>query len=83
MTFSDITFRDVNLSDGIQKCPLQPVYIKQVKIFIFPTGQIRVCEIRFASTCVFCGNPYPVCKKRGYQIIALDDRDIQGPVVQN
>ena len=35
-------------------------------IFIFPTGQIRVCEIRFASIGVICRNPYPVCKKRAY-----------------
>ena len=33
-------------------------------IFIFPMGRIRVCEIRFASTDVIYGNPYPVCKKR-------------------
>ena len=26
-------------------------------------GRIRVFEIRFASTGVICGNPYPVCKK--------------------
>ena len=32
-------------------------------IFIFPTRQIRVCEIRFASIGVICRNPYPVCKK--------------------
>ena len=31
-------------------------------IFIFPRGRIRVCEIRFASTDVICGNTYPVCK---------------------
>ena len=31
-------------------------------IFIFPTRHC-VCEIRFASIGVICGNPYPVCKK--------------------
>ena len=33
--------------------------------FVFPTGRIRVCEIRFASTCVICGNTraYPVYNK--------------------
>ena len=33
--------------------------------FILPTGQIRVCEIRFASKLlgVICRNPYPVYKK--------------------
>ena len=35
-------------------------------IFIFPKGLIRVCEIRFASTGVICGNPYAVCKKLEY-----------------
>ena len=34
-------------------------------IFIFPRGRIRVCEIRFSSSGVICGNPYPVCKKKG------------------
>ena len=32
-------------------------------IFIFPTGWIRVFEIRFAGTGVICGNPYSLCKK--------------------
>ena len=36
---------------------------KTHEILIFPKGWIRVCEIRFASTGVICGNPYPVCKK--------------------
>ena len=27
-------------------------------------GRKRVFEIRFASTGVICGNPYPVCKKK-------------------
>ena len=31
-------------------------------IFILTTGWIRMCEIRFASTGVICGNPYLVCK---------------------
>ena len=35
---------------------------RQFSIFIFLTWQIRVCEIRFASTGVICENPYPVCK---------------------
>ena len=37
--------------------------MSKFSIFIFPTGRIRVCGIRFASTGVTCGNPYPVCKK--------------------
>ena len=37
-------------------------------IFIFPTARLRVCEIKFASTSVICGNPYPECKnERFYQ----------------
>ena len=32
-------------------------------IFIFFTGRIKVCEIRFASTSVIFEKPYPVCKK--------------------
>ena len=35
-------------------------------ISIFPTGRIRVCEIRCTSTGITCGNPYPVCKKLIY-----------------
>ena len=36
MTFIDvITFSDVNLSDGVQRRPIQPVYIKHVKILDF------------------------------------------------
>ena len=34
--------------------------------FIFPTGRIRVSEIRFASTVVVCGNPSPVCKEKNF-----------------
>ena len=40
-------------------------------IFIFPRGRIRMCEIRFSSTGVICGNPYPVCKKRA--VLATED----------
>ena len=66
LTFCDvIKISDVNLNNGVPWHPIQPVYIKQVKIFDFylPTGWIRVCEIRFANTGVICGNPYPVYKK--------------------
>ena len=68
--FSDvIMFTDFNLNDSIPRHPIQPVYIKHAKVlcfFIFPTGKIRVSEIRFASTGIICGNPYPVCKKNSY-----------------
>ena len=36
------------------------------RFFIFPTGRIRVSEIRFASTVVVCGNPSPVCKEKNF-----------------
>ena len=32
-------------------------------LFIYPTGWIRVCEIRFVSTGENCGKPCLVCKK--------------------
>ena len=31
--------------------------------FIYPTGRIRVCEIRFVSTSENCGKACLVCKK--------------------
>ena len=34
--------------------------------FLSSLGRIRVCAIRFASTGVIYGNPYPACKKRLY-----------------
>ena len=66
MAFSDIiTFSDVKLNHSVPWHPIQPVYSKHMKIldFYFPTRWIWVCEIRFASTDVICGNLYPVCKK--------------------
>ena len=47
----------------------------QFSIFIFPTGRIRVCEIRFASTGVICGNPYPVCKNVVSFLFSVKYRD--------
>ena len=60
-----ITFSYVNLNNGVPWRPIQPVYIKHVKILdlYLSRGRIRVCEIRFASTGVICGNSYPLCKK--------------------
>ena len=31
--------------------------------FIYPTGRIRVCKIKFVSTGENCGKPCGVCKK--------------------
>ena len=32
-------------------------------LFIYPTGRIRVCKIRFVNTGENLGKPCPVCKK--------------------
>ena len=61
-------------------------------IFIFLMGWIRVCEIRFASTGVIFGNPYPVCKKlfssmrRSFNKLDVSHLEIdsdQGPGLQH
>ena len=60
-----ITFSDVNLTMAYLDILYSQCISNMWKfsIFTFPTGWIRVFEIRFAGTGVICGNPYPVCKK--------------------
>ena len=48
-----MAYRDVRYSQCISNT-------RKFSIFIFPTR--KLCEIRFASTGVICGRPYPVCK---------------------
>ena len=39
--------------------------MRKFSIFTFPAGQIKMFEIRFASTGVICGNLFPLlCKKK-------------------
>ena len=40
-------------------------------LFIYPTGRIRVCKIRFVSTGENCGKPCLVCKKSQFHTVTL------------
>ena len=44
-------------------------------IFIYPTGRIRVCKIRFVSTGKNHGKPCLVCKKRTSTVTTIWKRD--------
>ena len=54
-----------HLNDRAMWSPIKPMYWQHLLLFVFfiyPTGRIRVCKIRFVSTGENCRKPCLVCK---------------------
>ena len=67
---------NVNLNNGVTLRPIQPVYQTRVnsRFSSFPTGRIRVSEIRLASTGVIFGKSYIRYARIKESIMGVRDR---------